>query len=221
MAKLLGRWGFTPQKPAFRAYEQSPEQLRRWLEKAYPAIRRRAAKQGATLLWLDEVGMRSRHQAGTTYAPRGKTPVLLSTGQRFNLNMVSAISNKGQMVFMVVEGSFNGGVFIGFLQKLLRSVNRKVLLIADNHPVHLQKKVQKWLLEHKERVELIPLPTYSPQINPVEYFNQDLKTNAVGKSRPRNKGELKALAERFANGKKRNPEKVKKYFHHEAVIYAL
>jgi transposase len=221
VAKLLLRWGFTPQKPAFRAYEQSPKQLRGWLEHQYPALKRRAAKQGAVILWLDEVGMRSQHQAGTTYAEKGKTPVLQRTGKRFSLNMISAISNRGKMVFMVVDGTFNGVVFIRFLQKLLRSVNRKIFLIADSHPVHLEKKVEKWFREHKERIALIPLPTYSPEINPVEYFNQDLKTNAVGKTRPKNKQELKKLAEIFAKRKKQNPEKVKKSFHNKAVRYAL
>ena len=220
MAKLLRRWGFTPQKPAFRAYEQSPEQLRQWLEQDYPALRRRAAKEGAVVLWLDEVGMRSQHQAGTTYAPKGKTPVLPRTGKRFSVNMISAISNRGQLIFMVVDGRFNAVVFIRFLQKLLRSVRRKVFLIADSHPVHKEKKVKQWLQEHNERIELFPLPTYAPEINPDEYFNQDLKTNGVGKARPKNKQELKTLAERFANGKKKNPEKVKKYFHPNAVSYA-
>lgn len=164
--------------------------------------------------------MRSQHQAGTTYAPKGRTPVFARTGQRFSLNMISAISNRGQMVFMVVEGSFNGVVFMRFLQKLLRSVKQRVFLIADSYPVHVQKKVTSWLEEHKQAIELILLPTYSPELNPDEYFNQDLKTNSVGKPRPKNKQELNALVEKFANGKKRNPEKVKKYFHPNSVAYA-
>ncbi|HEU0143964.1 MAG TPA: IS630 family transposase [Nitrososphaera sp.] len=220
VAKLLRRWGFTPQKPAFRAYEQSPRALRQWLERDYPAIRRRAAQQGAAVLWLDEVGMRSQHQAGTTYAAKGKTPVLPRTGKRFSVHMISAISNRGQLVFMVVDAPFNAVVFIRFLQKLLRSVRRKVFLIADRHPVHGERKVEQWLQEHKARIAFFPLPTYSPEINPDEYFNQDLKTNGVGKARPTNKQELKTLAERFANGKKKNPEKLKKYFHPNEVAYA-
>lgn len=124
------------------------------------------------------------------------------------------------MVFMVAEESFNGDVFIRFLQKLLRSVKRKVFLIADSHPVHLQKRVTEWLQDHKEAIEMIRLPTYSPELNADEYFNQDLKTNGVGKARPKNKEELIALAERFASRKKRNPEKVKKYFHPSSVAYA-
>lgn len=218
--ELLKRWGFTPQKPAFRAYEQSPERLRQWLEQDYPAVKRRAQKQHGTLFWLDEVGMRSQHQAGTTYAPRGKTPVLLRTGQRFGLNMIAAISNRGQMVFLVIEGSFNGAAFLRFLGKLLRSVKQKVFLIADSHPVHVQKQVKDWLQAHKKAIELILLPTYSPELNPTEYFNQDLKTNGVGKERPKNIEQLNTLAQKFANGKKRHPEKIKSYFHPDSVAYA-
>ena len=155
----------------------------------------------AAVLWLDEVGMRSQHQAGTTYAVKGKTPVLPRTGKRFRVHMISAISNPVQLVFMVVDGPFNAVVIIRFLQKLLRSVKRKVFLIADRHPVHGERKVEQWL-------------------NPNEYFNQDLKTNGVGKARPTNKQELKTLAEWFANEKKKNPEKVKKYFHPNNVAYA-
>lgn len=217
---LLKSWGFTAQKPAFRAYEQSAKEVRQWLKRAYPALKRRAKKQQGIVFWLDEVGMRSQHQAGTTYAPRGKTPVLPRTGQRFGINMISAISNRGQMIFMVVEESFNGVAFIKFLHKLRRSVKRKVFLIADRHPVHVQRQVQSWLQAHRRVIELILLPTYSPELNPDEYFNQDLKTNGVGKPRPKNKEQLSELAEKFANGKKRHPEKVKGYFHPNAVAYA-
>jgi transposase len=221
VAKLLRRWGFSPQKPVFSAYEQSPVQVRRWLTEQYPAIRRRAARQGAVVFWLDEVGLRSQHQSGTSYAPKGKTPVLKKTGQRFSVNMISAISNRGCMVFMVVEKNFNTAVFLAFLCKLVKVVDKKVFLIADTHPVHQSKMVERWLREHTCQIELFFLPLYSPELNPDELFNQDLKTNGVGKARPRNQQELKARAQTFAKKKKRNPQKIKKYFHHKIVKYAL
>lgn len=217
---MLKRWGFTPQKPAFRAYEQSPEAVRRWIEREYPHIRRKAQKQGAIIHWVDEVGTRSTHQAGTTYAPRGKTSVLKKTGKRFGINLISAIANNGKMVFMIVEGPFNGVVFRAFLQKLLKSVTTKVFLIADSHPVHLQKSITAWLKEKQKRIEMFLLPTFSPELNPGEYFNQDLKTNAAGKARPKDQQELKTVVQRFANRKKNNPQKVKKYFHPNSVAYA-
>jgi transposase len=218
--KLLARWNFTPQKPAYRAYEQDPAEVRRWRKSQYPVIRQKASKQRGIIFWLDETGMRSQHQAGTTYAPKGRTPVVEKTGKRFYLNMISAITSGGRLEFMVVDGSFKGKVFITFLEKLIRAAGRKVFLIADSHPVHIQKKVRTWLWDHKKEIELFLLPTYSPELNPDEYFNQDLKTNLVGKARPRNKTQLKTLVKNFTYRKRRNPQKVKKYFHPKTVAYA-
>jgi hypothetical protein len=132
--KLLARWKFTPQKPTYRAYEQDSAKVRQWLKYQYPLIRQRASKQRGIIFWLDETGIRSQHQAGTTYAPKGKTPVVEKTGQRFYLNMISAITNSGRLEFMVVDGNFQGKVFIAFLEKLIKAAGRKVFLIADSHP---------------------------------------------------------------------------------------
>lgn len=221
MAKLLHRWNFTPQKPSFRAYEQSPAAVRIWIEQQYPAIKKEAKRQGGLIFWLDETGMRSQHQAGTSFSPRGKTPVIKRSGQRFSLNMVSAISNRGQLVFMIVDGSFNGGVFIQFLSKLITSIRVKVFVIVDGHPVHKEKQVSKWLDAHRKEIALSFLPSYSPELNVDEYFNQDLKTNLVGKIRPQNKQQLKTMAESFTRRKKRHPQTVKKYFHAKTVQYAM
>ena len=219
--KLLHRWNFTPQKPTFQAYEQSPGKVQRWLKQQYPAIRRKAQRQKGTIFWVDESGMRSQHHAGTTYAPKGKTPVISRTGQHFSLNMISAITSRGALVFMIVDGRFNGVVFLAFLLKLVNSTTQKVFLIADNHPAHIEKKVRLWLQKHKERIEMFLLPCYSPELNPDEYFNQDLKTNIVGKARPYNKEQLIAVVKAFSNSKKRNPQKVIKYFHANSVRYAM
>lgn len=188
---------------------------------AYPRIRQRAQKQRGVVLWLDELGVRSQHTAGKSYAPKGKTPVLRKTGNRFYLSVVAAISNQGQLVFMVVEGNFNGAVLVRFVDKLIKSFDKKVFLIADNHPVHLGRKISEWLAAHKQQIEMCLLPGYSPELNPVEYFNQDVKNNAAAKARPSNKQELKKVVETFAKRKKKNPEQVKKYFHADKVKYAL
>jgi DDE superfamily endonuclease/Winged helix-turn helix len=218
---LLHRWNFTPHKPAFRAYEQNPREVRRWLQQQYPAIKRKAQRQHGTIFWLDEAGIRSQHHSGTTYAPKGKTPVIPATGQRFGVNIISAITNSGTLVFMVVDEKFNGVVFLRFLCKLIKSTMRKVFLIADRHPVHLENKVEQWLYHHQQKIELFCLPAYSPDLNPDEYFNQDLKSNMVGKTRPGNKKQLVATVEAFSNKKKRHPQQVINYFHAKAVNYAL
>jgi transposase-like protein len=130
----LRRWGFTPQKPIRRAFEQDPERVRRWLEQEYPQIAKAARRAGAQLLWGDEMGLRSDHAAGRSYGKRGKTPVVAGTGQRFSASVISAISNRGRLNFMAFTGRFNAELFIAFLKRLIRQVGRMVFLIVDGHP---------------------------------------------------------------------------------------
>jgi hypothetical protein len=105
----------TPQKPVRRAYEQNPAAVRKWLEQEYPSIREQARKWKAQIHWLDEMGLRSDHQAGRSYGRRGQTPVVLGTGQRFRCNIISAITNRGRLAFMIFPQRFTARVFLNFL----------------------------------------------------------------------------------------------------------
>ena len=182
VGRYLKAWGLTPQKPLRRAYEQDPEAVRRWLEEEYPAIRDRAKREGAAIHWGDEMGLRSDHQAGTSYGRKGRTPVVPATGQRFGCNLISSITNRGALRFMVFKQRFTADVMIRFLQRLLRSVDRKVFLIVDGHPAHRAGKVKRWVARRSDRLELFFLPGYSPELNPDEVLNQDVKTRAMVKS---------------------------------------
>ena len=95
VGRYLRAWGLTPQKPVRRAYEQNPTAVRKWLEEEYPSIRAQARQFKAQIHWLDEMGLRSDHQAGRSYGRRGQTPVVFGTGQRFRCNMISSITNRG------------------------------------------------------------------------------------------------------------------------------
>ena len=220
VGRYLKDWGYTPQKPISKAFEQNPERVKEWLDKEYPAIKKRAAKENATIYFEDEVGMRSDHQAGKSYAPIGQTPVIKKTGQRFSLNMISAISNKGHVEFMILDGTFNGKVFLEFLQGLIKFKHQKIFLVVDGHTAHKTKEVKAWLEDHKDRIELFFLPPYSPELNAQEYVNQDLKTNVIGKKRPINKAQMKNDVEDFMNKRKNDKKQVQKYFHEEHVRYA-
>jgi transposase len=188
----LRGWGFSPQKPQHRALEQDPVAVARWLEEEYPAIRAQARREGGVVLWLDEMGVRSDAAAGRSWAPVGQTPVIKRTGKRFGVNMLSAISNAGRLRFRLFVGSFNGRVFIDFLGRLLRDCGgRRVHLIVDGHPVHHARLVSAWVGRHAERIELHFLPGYSPELNPVELLNHDVKANAAGRRRPQSAGELR------------------------------
>jgi len=220
VGRYLKRWGFTPQKPARRAWEQNPEKVRQWLEKEYPHIRLQAQKEKAQIYWGDEMGLRSDHAVGRSYGLKGQTPVILATGQRFGCNMISAITNQGRLNFMVFKERFTAQVFLEFLRRLLRQVDRRIYLIIDNHPVHRSRKVKNWVKEHEEQLRLIFLPSYSPQINPDELLNQDVKSNALGRQRPADQPELMGKVRSYLRSRQLKPKIVANYFQGKHVQYA-
>ena len=220
VGRYLAKWGFTPQKPLRRAYERDPEAVRRWLEQEYPAIHKRAKAENAKIHWGDEMGMRSDHQAGRSYGRKGKTPVIPGTGKRFRCNMISTVTNRGKLAFMVFKERFTTPVAIGFLRRLLRHSGRKVFLIWDGHPVHRSAKVRKWVEKHRDRIAMFFLPGYSPELNPDELLNQDVKTNAVGRQRAKDQWELISNVRSYLRSTQRRPDIVRAYFQEAHVRYA-
>lgn len=220
VGRYLKDWGYTPQKPISKAFEQKPEKVKQWLEKEYPSIKKRAVKEEAVIYFGDETGMRSDHQAGKSYAPKGETPVIRKTGQRFSLNMISAISNKGHLQFMIIDGRFNSEVFETFLKQMIKYSRQKIYFVTDGHPAHKTKRLNEWLSANKDRIEVFFLPPYSPELNPQEYVNQDVKTNVIGKKRPVNKAQMRMNVEDFMYSRKNDRRQVQKYFHVSHVRYA-
>jgi transposase len=220
VGRYLKSWGYTPQKPISKAFEQKPEKVQQWLKKEFPAIKRKAKKENAVIYFGDETGMRSDHQAGRSYAPQGETPVIKRTGQRFSLNMISAISNKGYLQFMIIDGRFNSEVFETFLKQMIKYSRQKIFFVTDGHPAHKTKKLNEWLSENTDRIEVFFLPPYSPELNPQEYVNQDVKTNVIGKKRPINKAQMRNNVETFMQKRKNDKKQVQKYFHEKHVRYA-
>ena len=221
IGRYLRSWGFTPQVPAHRAFEQDPEAVKRWRQETYPKIVAAAKKQGALILWQDETGFRSQCAHGRSWSPKGQTPIVEGTGQRFGTNMSSAIGNDGSLRFMIFDGNFNQFVFIEFLERLIKHYGeRKIFLIVDGHPSHRSKLVREWVAKHAERIELHFLPTYSPQLNPVELLNHDVKANAVGRKRARSLTQLKENVTEYMNGREQQPHIIKRFFAHPFTAYA-
>jgi transposase len=220
VGRYLNRWGFTPQKPVRRAYEQDSAAVRQWLAEKYPAIARRAVVEGAEIHWGDEMGLRSDHQTGTSYGRRGQTPVIPGTGKRFRCNVISTVTNRGTLRFMVFEGKFNSQVFITFLTRLIRQAGRKVFLIVDSHSAHLSARTRHWLGQHASEIEAFFLPPYSPELNPDELLNQDVKSNALGRRRAQNKRELLANVRGYLRSTQKMPQVVVRFFQEKHVRYA-
>jgi len=218
--RLLQKWGFTPQKPCRRAYERDPKAVTKWLKQTYPRLKMLAKRTKSLILWLDEMGMRSDHQAGTTYGQRGVTPTIYGTGKRFGCNMLSAIANRGDLMFMLFKGKFNSVVFTTFLSRLIRQRKQRIILIVDNHTVHKSKKSISWVGQHKDRIRLEYLPGYCPELNPDEMLNNDVKANAIGRKRPKDLVELQGNVRKHLRRKQANREEVKKYFQAISVRYA-
>ena len=187
VGEYLKRWGMTPQKPLKRAYEQRPGAVKQWLDDDYPEIKAKAKEENAEIYWGDETGLRSDCQHGRGYAPKGKTPVIELNAKRHSLNMISAITNQGKVRFKVFDGTMNADLLIDFMKRLVKSAGRKVILILDNLRVHHAKKVKAWLAEHEEEIEVFYLPAYSPELNPDEYLNCDLKAGVHSGPPARNK----------------------------------
>lgn len=221
IGEYLKRWGFTPQKPLKRAYEQRPDAVRNWLEVEYPAIQQRAIDTNAEIHWGDETGIRSDCQHGRSYAPRGKTPVIRLSAKYTSVNMISSVTNQGLVRWMVYEGTLNAQRLIEFLKRLIRGANgRKIFLILDNLRVHHAKIVKAWLEDHLDEIEIFYLPSYSPELNPDEYLNCDLKAGVHGKPPVRNQNELKQAISSHMKTLQKSPARVAKYFEHPSIRYA-
>lgn len=221
MGNYLREWGFTPQKPIRRAYERNPEAVELWLNETYPAIVRRAKAEKAVIYWGDEMGLRSDHHVGRSYSVRGTTPVTQATGKRFRCSMVSAMSNLGHLRFIVFEGNFNADLFIEFLGRLIKGARKKVFLIVDGLSVHHAKPVKEWCASHSDRIELFYLPAYSPDLNPSEILNQDVKSNVSRQGTYRSLAEMKRRLTDYLTSTALARNIVRRFFREKHVRYAL
>ncbi|WP_409523339.1 IS630 family transposase [Nitrincola sp. MINF-07-Sa-05] len=222
MGDYLKRWGFTPQKPLKKAWEQNPSRVDAWLKEEYPQIKARAEAENAQIFWGDETGIKNNTQHGRSYAPVGQTPVQPLPAKRVSLNMISAITNQGTVRFMLYESTMTAKVLKKFLRALIESTPGKVFLILDNLRVHHAKVVKRWLERKavKRYLEVFFLPAYSPELNPDEYLNCDLKGMVHSGPAPRTVDELKNRTRSCMRTLQRRPERVKKYFNSEHIAYA-
>jgi len=223
VGRLLAQLGLTCQRPLFRASEQDQARVRQWRQNDYPLIRDLASEAKADILFLDESSIRSDYHSGTTWAKRGETPVVRSTAKRDKVNMISAISPKGEMRFMVFEGKMDAPQFIEFLQRLIDHAERPVFLIVDGHPVHRSRAVRAWLQDanaEQNHIRLFFLPPYSPELNPDELVWNHVKNHGVGRAAYSPDKQLRRLVYRRLFSLQRRPAIVRSFFQHPETQYA-
>lgn len=219
VGRLMKRLGFTPQRPLYRAWQQDAELVERWQRDDYPRLAGRAKRENALIFFADESGIRSDYHAGTTWATRGKTPVVKATGRRFSLNMISAVNARGHFRFMTVEGGVTARVFRDFLNRLITGMDRKIILIVDGHPTHKAKLVKRFVTANADRIELVFLPPYSPELNPDELVWAHVKKR-VAKRTSKTKDELKSAVHRAMRALQKMPSIVAGFFHTPTCSYA-
>jgi transposase len=218
--QYLRRWGYTSKKPARHAHKQKPDEVEQWLEETYPAIEDLAAEEDAEILWTDEVGVAADHHPGYGYAREGERATMEVPKPHIRVNQITAISNEGSVRFMTYKGSLNAAVFLVFLSKLIEGATRKILLIADRLQAHKTPEVTAWIEAHKDKIEVFYLPPYSPEMNPVEYLNNDMKGEVNKAGLPDDRGTLHTRIMTFMNNLARVPKHVISYFLHPCVQYA-
>ncbi|MBC8548966.1 MAG: IS630 family transposase [Candidatus Brocadiales bacterium] len=170
----LRRWNYTSQRPARYTYRHQPEAVQYWLNEEYPKIQFRSRQDNAEVHWGDETQFRKDHYYGTEYFPNGKATAIRFPCKRIKLNMISTVSNQGKVRFMIYKRRLDAKILINFLKRLTGNSDRKVFLIMDNLKVHRAKSVRKWLMGKEDEIEIFFLPSYSPEINPGEYLNNDI-----------------------------------------------
>ena len=220
VGRYMKRLGFTPQKPIKRAYEQNPKAVRQWLQVDYPKIAEKAKKEGCEIHWIDETGLNSYSNYIRGYSPKGKTPLVHMKSKRLSINIISSISKVGKMRFMTYKESLNTKIFISFVGRLCKDANTKMFVILDNLAVHHSKIFKDWLKKRKNKIEVFYLPSYSPELNPDERLNRDLKTHFHSGPIVKNEKEFFKKALSFLKGVQRMPLRVKNYFKSIEVKYA-
>ena len=220
VGEYLKRWGFTPQKPLKAAYKQNPKAVKAWLDIEYPKIAKRAKKEKAEIHWGDETGLCNDSYHGRSYAPRGQTPAIKLHPRCQRVNLISSVTNQGKVRFMVYKNKMNSQTMIKFMERLIKNADSKIFLIVDNLKVHHSYIVKDWLKEHENQIELFFLPSYSPELNPDEYLNCDLKDGVHSGVPARTKKQLKHKAISHMRKLKKLPGRVKKYFRHPKIAYA-
>jgi transposase len=221
VGRLLAQLGITPQRPLHHALERDEALVQQWLKQEYPNIRALARREKAEIYFGDAAHMRSDHHAGRTWGKKGKTPVVLSTGARYNMSLLSAVTARGHMRFMIKEkGGVNADVFIEFLRRLMVGSKNSIFLIVDRGPAHVAKKTKAFVASLGGRLRLFYLPPYSPDRNPDELVWKHLKADTVGRACITSFRNFKDKVRSSMLSLQRNPAKIRTFFQKPSLRYA-
>jgi transposase len=209
-----------PATPEKKDYRQDPKAIKEWLEVTYPAIVKRSAKEKAEIWWLDETGVRNASNYVKGYAPRGKTPTLPVASHHIKVNMVSAMTNTGKLRYHFYRGGFNQHLYMSFLKRLIKSTKKKVFVIVDNSSTHRASLVQEWEVKNAKFITTFNLPSYAPELNPVEYLNNNLKRVLLYEGYSKSADEIEKKAMSIMRSIQSSKNRVETFFDNQHVKYA-
>ena len=168
-------------QPITRATQRDEAKSAAWANERWPALKKRADEEEATIVWGDESGFSLLPLAVRTWAPKGQTPILRVPLTRDHLSVISAITLDGRLFLQVRTDSYDGEAVVGFLRVLLRKIAGKLLLIWDGSPIHHGQAVKDFLSAGAaKRLRLERLPGYAPDLNPDEGIWNYLKRVELG-----------------------------------------
>jgi transposase len=212
VGKYLRRWGLTPQKPARQAREQDPEEVREFVEQTLPAVKEQAEKEEAQLHFVDEVGVKTSDQIGTSYAPKGETPVQEVPKTHIEQDVISSVTPDGDLLYWAFPGTMTAEKFIDFLEHLISEASGKLIVFADRHPAHEAQAVEDWLESRESQIEVEWLPRYSPEYNADEFLNNDLKQVLKNEPMPQSTSAFRETICGILDWIASMPDRVKGYF---------
>jgi transposase len=219
VGRLLRKLGLSPQRPTWLATQQNPDAVEEWKSVTFPQIRAEAAAAGGTVWFADEAGVRSDYHSGTTWAPKGRTPVVKSTGARHAVNMISAVAPDGSLRFSTYTGRFTSTEFIDFCKRLLHDAEGPVFLVVDGHPTHRSKATKQFVESTEGRLRLYTLPGYSPQLNPDEWVWSNVKAAKIGRAGITSQDDLRTKAISALRRLQKMPQLVRGFFRDPHLAY--
>jgi transposase len=219
VGKILKMLGFSPQRPVYQALERDPEKRRIWMEETFPSIKDRAEQEGAKIYFADEAACRTDNHGGRSWARVGRTPVVQHMAARETIGMISAISMRGDIHWMIYTESMDSSLFTAYLNYLIQDIDGKIFLITDRARYHTSAETSSWIAEHKERIELFFLPSYSPDMNPDEWVWKNVKHDHIYRVVPQEPGQLFTTASKALHSLREAPEKVRGFFSDPNLAY--
>lgn len=211
LSRLLWQLGLSPQRPIFKAVQQDPNAVDKYLRERFPKLRERARVDGAEILFVDEAAFRSDHHAGTTWSPIAKTPVVPEHRGRFGYNAITAVSAHGKMYFEAFSGRMDRERFVAFLKRLHADLGKPIIVIADRASYHKAAHVKEYIESTQGEVVMELLPARSPELNPSEQVWNRAKS-LLGRMIIHNKEEMQELLQYTLDAIRKDINIVKSFF---------